>query len=404
MADASRGAAHADVLVPDLDTRAGLSVARSLGRSGCTVSIATRDGRASGFRTRYAASRVVLPDPAVDFAAHSAALIEWLRMHPADAVIPVIDSSVEALHRHREDLCRVTALALGSSEAIEIAVSKERTLEVARELGVPVPRGFVVSDHAELDSAVGEVGAPCVLKPVTSWRALGVGGERVAPLYVTSAGDASRIGANLVRPGAPVLVQELAGGMRETIKLFRDKGKTLVRLAMVVDRAWPPLGGSSVMRRTTDLPTDTLAHAERLVAEIGLDGYSEVEFRRNAAGRPLLMEVNPRLSQSVELAIRAGVDFPRMQLEWARGGVIPVPPAPAVGLRVGWLAGDFRLLVGALVGSPQPRPRVAGTARAIVSDYLVHRARFEGFDIHDPKPMLGAVGFALRTLVGHRQI
>jgi len=112
----------------------------------------------------------------------------------------------------------------------------------------------------------------------------------------------------------------------------------------------------------------------------------------------LLMEINPRISQSVEVAVRAGVDFPRMQFEWARGGSIPTPPGPVLGLRVGWLAGDLRLLTGALRGGPPPRPSFAPTIRAIVSDYVLHRARLEGFDAHDPKPVLGSIGFALRSL------
>src|SRR5256885_16740470 len=118
------------------------------------------------------------------------------------------------------------------------------------------------------------------------------------------------------------------------------------------------------MRETIEPPDDVLRDAERLVSEIGLDGYSEVEFRRDARGRPLLMEVNPRLSQSVEVATRAGVDFPRMQLEWARGGRIPEAPTAAIGVRVGWLAGDLRLLVGAFAGSPPPRPPRGRTLKA----------------------------------------
>ncbi len=111
------------------------------------------------------------------------------------------------------------------------------------------------------------------------------------------------------------------------------------------------------------------------------------------------MEINPRLSQSVELATRAGVDFPRMQLEWARGGTLPEARPAAVGVRVGWLAGDLRLLVGSVAGSPPPRPAVGRTIRSIGSDYVVHRARIEGFDLRDPRPMLGAIGFAARLLV-----
>src|SRR4051812_8149340 len=105
--------ARADALVLDLDTRAGLSIARSLGRSGCRVSVAARDGGASGLRTRYAIHRSVLPDPEVDFEAYASALVASLEEQPADAAIAVIDSSVEALHRHRDEIGRLTAPALG---------------------------------------------------------------------------------------------------------------------------------------------------------------------------------------------------------------------------------------------------------------------------------------------------
>ena len=397
-----RAPGHVDALVLDLDARAGLSIARSLGREGCSVWVTSADGHASGFTTRYAIGRTVLPDPVVDFDGHSAALIAALESQPADAAIPTSDSSVEVLHQHRDAFGRLTAPALGTPEAVAVALSKERTLEVADTLGIPRPRSLLVSSPSELEAAVAEAGLPCVLKPVTSWRSLGSGGERVAPIYVADSASLQGEGRALVREGAPVLVQELVGGARETIKLFRDRGQTLARLAMVVDRSWPPLGGSSVMRRTINPPADAMDFAERLVAEIGLDGYSEVEFRRDARGRLLLMEVNPRLSQSVELATRAGVDFPRMQLEWARGGSIPRPPAPRIGLRVGWLAGDLRLVVGAVSGSPDPRPRLGPTLGSIASDYLLHRARMEGLYLRDPRPVFGAVAFALGRLVSAR--
>jgi predicted ATP-grasp superfamily ATP-dependent carboligase len=386
-----------DAFVLDLDTRAGLCIARSLGRSGCTVAVAARDGSASGLRTRYAQRRVELPDPEQDFEQFRDALLGALADAPADATLPSIDSSVEALHRHRDTFGKLTAPALGAPEAVEVALSKERTLEVAGALGLPAPRSLLASTASELEAAAAEIGFPCVVKPVTSWRSVGGGGERVAPVFVADP-DAARTLGSFARDGAPVLVQELAPGRRETIKLFRDRSRVLVRVAMVVDRAWPPLGGSSVMRRTVAVPEDTVEFAERLVGEIGLDGYSEVEFRRDARGRPLLMEVNPRLSQSVEVALRAGVDFGRMQLEWARGGTIPRPNAPAVGLRVGWIAGDLRLLVGALAGSEPPRPRFGETARAVFSDYALHLARWEGFDVRDRRPMLAAVTFAARGL------
>ena len=79
------------------------------------------------------------------------------------------------------------------------------------------------------------------------------------------------------------------------------------------------------------VPDDIGPAARRLVAALGLDGYSEVEFRRDAAGVPALMEINPRPTASLELAVRAGVDFPLLLYRWAAG----LPVEHAGGYRMG---------------------------------------------------------------------
>jgi hypothetical protein len=166
---------------------------------------------------------------------------------------------------------------------------------------------------------------------------------------------------------------------------------------MRVERTWPPLGGSSVLRESIAPPADALERAERLVAAIGLDGYSEVEYRRSRDGRPLLMEVNPRLSQSVELAVRAGVDFPRMQLEWARGGRVATVDGYRTGVRLGWIAGEGRLLASAVRGGgPPPRPS-RRAAVAGLADYA-RGARIEGLDVRDARPVVAALAFTARAV------
>jgi biotin carboxylase len=60
------------------------------------------------------------------------------------------------------------------------------------------------------------------------------------------------------------------------------------------------------------MPDDLWTPAVALIEALKLEGYSEVEFRRDTAGRPLIMEINARLTAGMELAIRAGVDLPVM--------------------------------------------------------------------------------------------
>lgn len=364
-----------DALVLDLDTRAGLAIARALGRQGLRVAIGSRDPSASGMRTRYAAARVALPQPEADFAAYADAIVRFVHEQPVGAIVPSIDSSVLALHRRRVELGAAGAPAIGSVDAVEVAVSKPRTLELAAGLGIPVPRSIAAATPEEIEKAARELGLPVVVKPDESWRDEGAGGERLSPQLVTSEAELAT-----ARSLAPALVQELAPGVRETIKLFRVDGEVIARFAMRVDRCWPPLGGSSVFRESIELPADALAHAEALVDAIGLDGYSEVEFRRSRDGRPLLMEVNPRLSQSVELALRAGVDFARLQVEWARGGRVEPAARYRTGVRLGWLGGEARL-----------RGRHAG-------DYVRRRTYLDGLALDDPLPVAGALAWNVRRL------
>jgi predicted ATP-grasp superfamily ATP-dependent carboligase len=216
-------------------------------------------------------------------------------------------------------------------------------------------------------------------------------------VWCEKAAEVDEAAGRLARADAPVLVQEVAPGARETHKLFVAGGEVLARVVMEPVRCWPPLGGSSTMRQTIAAPADSAGMAERLVLEAGLEGYSEVEFRRSADGRPLLMEINPRLSQSIDIARRAGVDFARLQLEWARGGRLDRVSGYRVGVRVGWLAGDARFAASALTGNGHPRPGLRDAAQ-IGRDYLTG-TRIEGFDMNDPGPVWSALAFNARGLV-----
>ena len=370
---------------------------RALGRRGLRVAAGAGGTRCSGMHSRYAAARLVVPDPRADLDQYAAVILEWLREHPTDVVLTSTDAGLETLHHHRERFAAVTSPAVGAPEAVDIAASKARTLEVAAELGIPAPRSISVSCPDSTLAALAEIGLPAVIKPFESWRQRPDGrGERVSPVLVETLDGARTAAHQLVRPDGPALVQEVAPGGRETHKLFVSEGKVVASLVMRPERCWPPLGGSSTMRRTIEPPADTAAMAERLVTHIGLEGYSEVEFRRTACGQPRLMEINARLSQSIELADAAGVDFAYLQLEWARGRRLPAMPRPRHA-RVGWLAGDLRVMAGSLVGSPPPRPCALQSLRAIGGDYLARGARIEGIARDDLRPTVRSLHFTARV-------
>jgi predicted ATP-grasp superfamily ATP-dependent carboligase len=140
--------------------------------------------------------------------------------------------------------------------------------------------------------------------------------------------------------------------------------------------------------------------AEALIRELSLEGYAEIEFRRDADGRPYLMEINPRLSASVEIAVRAGVDFPLLLYGWAAAAPLKAVDSYRYGRRMRFLGGDVAWLKEAL--RDRGHPDAPSPARAVAS-FAVEFARCPGYDYWDPadpRPALLVASRVVRSLPG----
>ncbi|HTW10506.1 MAG TPA: ATP-grasp domain-containing protein, partial [Acidimicrobiales bacterium] len=184
-------------------------------------------------------------------------------------------------------------------------------------------------------------------------------------------------------------------GEREGIGLFRANGQILGEFAHISIRTTPMLGGACTMRESITMPPELRKAAISLVEAIDLEGYSQVEFRRDANGRPLLMEVNSRLSGSIELASRAGVDFALMTWQWASGGPVQASRGYRSGVRLRWLAGDGRWLLETL-RAPE-RPDATPALRAIAG-FTWDFARSRAYDFVDAGDLMPAVAEGARVL------
>jgi predicted ATP-grasp superfamily ATP-dependent carboligase len=180
------------------------------------------------------------------------------------------------------------------------------------------------------------------------------------------------------------------------VSLFFTGDRVLARFTQVAHRMMPPLGGSSVVRESIPPPPDVADAAERLIRAVDLEGYSEIEFRRDVAGRPMLMEINPRLSASVEIAVRAGVDFPRLIHRWA--AQLPLEPVFHYrhGVRARWLGGDLQWLQSVTRQQGMPDAPPWGRAVATFAGDFLRPAAYDYVDRRDLRPLLVATRTFLR--------
>jgi predicted ATP-grasp superfamily ATP-dependent carboligase len=254
---------------------------------------------------------------------------------------------------------------------------------------------------SDLPRAISEVGLPAVIKPLRSWVEQGELRQRLVSQIAVDPLEARTAAQEALTGGVSVLVQEWLPGAREAVWLLYADGRFWARFAQIAHRMFPILGGASILRESIALVPELVEPAEALVAGAGLSGFSEVEFRRDRAGQPRLMEINPRFSASLQLADRAGVDFPKLVFSWAAGEPLKPVSRYRVGVRMRWLSGDLLWLRATLRSQGRPDTVPAGRAvRTFIADSL----RPTGYDYlgaGDPRPAAIAardfIGLTLRT-------
>lgn len=375
-----------DILILDGGSKQAVTSARSLGRAGLRVAVGESVGQFQfnleppAFRSRYCARTVALPDYIGDPAPYAEAIIGFVRDHHVRAVLPTGDMSIVELAPYRE---RFTALgctlAMASDEALKIANDKSLTLEVATQLDIAYPKSVPVAGVEDLHAAEAQFGYPFVLKPTMSWT--GEAADRVFPVDVINEEEAREATTRFLATGCGVLAQQWASGRREEVTLLMADGEVLGICGAAAYRTVPLLGGISVMRETIVVPADILDASVSLARAIGLDGPSDVEWRRDASGRPLLMEINARPAGTFENANKSGVDFPLLIWQWATGQRVQPVLTYQAGVRTRWLIGDLRWLWINLKRAGRPdtvsAPRAMWTflwefARTRHYDYIDH--------------------------------
>jgi predicted ATP-grasp superfamily ATP-dependent carboligase len=396
----SRADGRLDAIALDAAQRASLVCVRSWGRAGLRVGAFDASANTPAAASRWCAVSGTLPPADGDPGELAQSVLELVERHRPRVVVTTHDGTVEALRGMREELERHTRIAIPSEDALRTATSKPLTLALARELGIGIPRSCGIGDVGEVAGAIREVGLPAVLKPTHSW--IRETRRRVVSTVVTSQRAAEAAACTFDEAGTDSIAQQWLPGSREGMNLFRADGRVLARFAQVAYRMTPPLGGSSVLRESIRPPADVSDAAERLAHALDLEGYCEIEFRRDADGRPLLMEINPRLSASIEIAVRAGVDFPRLIYNWAANMPLVAQDGYRYGLRVRWLGGDLQWLYW--VRHQQGEPDVPRLGRALVSfarDFLKPTA-YDYVDLRDPRPVLVATRSLLRKVTSRK--
>jgi predicted ATP-grasp superfamily ATP-dependent carboligase len=392
------------VLVTDAARGCAISIIRSLGRRGFGVIAADSEGRSPGFYSRYTSGRLRYPSPRTAPEATVATLVTAARERQVDLVVPAGDELVLLLSEERDRFAGVCALALPEREAYARTRDKLATLELAREVGVPVPRTELVATVREALEAANSLDWPVVLKPRSSSV---YHDDRLVQRYeVAYAEGPAAIEEEMGRleGRSEVLLQEYCRGEGHGVELLLHRGRPLAAFQHRRLREVPITGGASSFRESVPLDPLLYDYSVRLLAALDWTGLAMVEFKLGPHG-PRLMEINGRIWGSLPLAVKSGMDFPARMAELYLAG----PPANgdppdtsyALGVRsrnldleVIWIASTLRGRRGhRLVAIPGRREALRAAARLVYPG--------DGFDVlarDDPRPGLAEIAKIARKL------
>ncbi len=388
------------VLVTDGEQRAALAITRSLGRAGCRVRVVSRSGRSLAGASRHAGGDYALPDPLTDPRSFAEGLEDTVRASGAEVLIPVTEPSLLAALPLRDAFDCL--LPFPDIQRFRQASDKGEVARLAREVGIAVPEQVEVPGRDWEGDLPGEPGASYVLKPSRSVE----GGRKLGVSYSRGGGELRRAVESLPDQAFPLLVQQRILGPGAGVFLLLWDGEPRATFGHRRIREKPPSGGVSVVRESALVDSALADSAARLLRRLEWQGVAMVEFKIDRdAGTPYLMEINGRFWGSLQLAIDAGVDFPRLLLEAATGS--PSSPAPTYrpGVRCRWLLGDLDQLLVRLRKSPEELnlpPGMPGRGRAVAEflrDFFPPN-RLEVFRFRDPRPFFRESRLWLQDVTG----
>jgi predicted ATP-grasp superfamily ATP-dependent carboligase len=381
------------VVVTDGHDRAALAVVRSLGRAGYRVAVCAQRPRSLAGASRYAAAAIATPDALADPAGFAAAVQQFARAQGATIILPIADASLLALlgdERSAEFVIPFPPL-----ERWRAVADKARVLVAATEQGIAVPASVELSSTRAAADQLGALPFPIVLKPHRSVIDESGVRAKVGVRHAATA-DAARHALADLPPGAfPVMAQERIWGPGVGVFVLLWEGRLLAACAHQRLREKPPAGGVSVYRESVALDPDLLRRSVALLRSFDWNGVAMLEFKRRASdGTPFLMEINGRFWGSLQLAVDAGVDFPRLLVEAATGRVPQPVLTYQTGVRSRWWWGDvdhllLRLLRSRAALDLPPDAPGGGRVRALWEFLRMRRGdRNEVLRRDDPRPFI----------------
>lgn len=294
------------VLILDGAAAHANAIGECLQKSGYMVAVACDSKDSYGYHSRFIDEHYICPS--VHDKNYPGWMLEFLRNHKFDALIPISDGAAEFMSFHKEELSELTGVLMPDPEIFKKGYDKNKLMSICREKNYPHPYTIDLSLNYIDDSILETFPYPAILKPnLTS------GGRGMT--LVNGIDELKRAYPEIRGQYGDCHLQQFIreGGRQIKVEIMTDiKGLPQYSSVIWKQRYYPVHGGSSCFNTTIDAP-EIVGMCNRLLQDIGWIGFADFDLIENPdTGEFLIMELNPRTPASIRSVYKSGLDYATM--------------------------------------------------------------------------------------------
>ena len=251
-----------------------------------------------------------------------------------DIIMPIMSAELPALVMNKERFSKIgTIVSVSNLNSVLIANNKYKLYEFMAENGMDVPRFCRIQTADQLSDAFRYVGYPDVPVCIKATELSGSRGIRIV--------DPSKSRFDILFGEKPnsfyityeelemilheqdsipeMMVMEALPGEEFSIDLVADHGKILYMAA----RQSNSITASIPMEATLFHDEQGYQIAREVIEKLQLDGNADLDFKYDKNGKPVLMEINPRLAATMKIFKEGGMNLPYLRVKQLLGEDLP---------------------------------------------------------------------------------
>lgn len=261
-------------------------------------------------------------------------LLDICRKEKVDVVLPFMSTDllplIDKKHEFEKEGIKVS---VSDRRSVELTINKLKFYYFLKEHGLLVPRFAPVHKASELQSACEMCGYPSNGVCVKATELSGSRGIRIIrpdisrfdilfnekpnSFYTSMEELLSTLEEREEMP--EMMVMEYLPGLEGSVDLLAEKGNILYMAYRETNVNLASIPQSATLMDNKE----AYEVAEKVISLLELDGNADLDFKNDAYGHPVLMEINPRIAATMKIFMVGGLNLPYLRVKHLLGEELP---------------------------------------------------------------------------------